>query len=221
MSSVATNAESSADGTQKGSFMRSRLGSLLAFMPLAVWTVMHLWNNLSAFQGAAAWQTAVTEHAHPLAQLFTSIIVLLPLVLHTIWGLNRLRTARVNVQNYTFFANLKYILQRLSAVGLMAFLGAHIWLAMLHPRLQEGHAEPFAEIAKEMHHHTPTLIVYSLGTLAVAYHLANGISTFAMGWGLVVSRRALKKLEVATYGIFVVLLAMSWASIYALWSAGR
>lgn len=190
-------------------------------MPLAVWTVLHLWNNLSAFQGASAWQTAVTEHAHPLAQLFTSVIVLLPLVLHTIWGINRLRTARVNVQKYSFFANLRYILQRLSAVGLMAFLGAHIWLAMLHPRLQEGHAEPFGEIAKEMHHHTPTLVVYLLGTLAVAYHLANGISTFAMGWGLVVSRRALKKLEAVTYAVFVLLLAMSWASIYALYAAGR
>ena len=34
-----------------------------------------------------------------------------------------------------------------------------------------------------MAHHTPTLVVYILGILAVSYHLANGIQTFAMGQG--------------------------------------
>lgn len=206
---------------ESGNFLRSRLGSLLAIMPLGVWTIVHLWNNLSAFQGASAWQSAVTEHSHPLAQLITSILVLLPLALHTIWGLSRIFTARANVQRYTFFANLKYIIQRLSAIGIVLFLGAHIWLAMLHPRLVEHHAEAFGDIAGQMHHHTPTLIVYILGTLGVSYHLANGVSTFAMGWGLVGTRRALKKLELATYALFIVLLGMSWATIYALYVAGR
>jgi succinate dehydrogenase / fumarate reductase, cytochrome b subunit len=204
----------------QASFYRSRLGSLLAIMPLAVWTVAHLWSNLSAFQGASAWQSAVTEHAHPLAHLITSILVLLPLAIHTVWGLTRIFSARANVQRYTFFANLKYILQRLSAIGLVLFLGAHIWLAMLHPRLIEGHAEAFADIAHEMHHHGPTIVVYLLGTLGVSYHLANGVSTFAMGWGLVASRRALKKLEFASYALFVAFLGMSWAAIYALYTAG-
>ena len=63
---------------------------------------------------------------------------------------------------------------------------------MLHPRLTTGRPEPFADIAHEMHHHVPTLVVYVLGTLGVAYHLANGLHTFAMGWGIVSSRRALK-----------------------------
>ena len=47
-----------------------------------------------------------------------------------------------------------------------------------------------------MHHHVPTLVVYVLGVLGIAYHLANGLQTFAMGWGIVTSRRALKKLDV-------------------------
>jgi succinate dehydrogenase / fumarate reductase, cytochrome b subunit len=189
-------------------------------MPLSIWTIAHIWSNLSAFQGASAWQSSVTEHAHPLAHLITSILVLLPLAIHTVWGMTRLASVRPNIQRYTFFANLKYILQRLSAVGLVLFLGAHIWLAMLHPRLVLGHAEAFSDISNQMHHHTPTLMVYLLGTTGVAYHLANGIATFAMGWGLVSSRRALRKLEFASYGIFAVLLLMSWAVIYALYTAG-
>jgi len=83
-----------------------------------------------------------------------------------------------------------------------------------------GHPEAFADIAREMRHHTPTLVVYVLGTLGVSYHLANGLHTFLMGWGFVSSRHALQKLEWLAYVTFAALLAMSWAAIYALWRAG-
>jgi succinate dehydrogenase / fumarate reductase, cytochrome b subunit len=205
---------------QSGSFIRTRLGSLLAVMPLGVWTVSHIWSNLAAFRGGEAWQESVTAHQHPIAFFATSAVVLAPLLLHTAWGLSRMFVTRPNIQRYSFFGNTRFLLQRASALGVMGFLGAHVWLAMLHPRLVEGHAEPFNDIASQMHHHTPTLAVYTLGTLGVAYHLANGLSTFAMGWGLVGSRRALQKLEYATYALFAVLLAASWAVLYALWAAG-
>jgi succinate dehydrogenase / fumarate reductase cytochrome b subunit len=70
-----------------------------------------------------------------------------------------------------------------------------------------------------MRFHTPTLVVYILGTLGVAYHLANGLQSFAMGWGLVASRRALRQLEWVAAIAFIVLLAMSWGAIYALYAA--
>jgi succinate dehydrogenase / fumarate reductase cytochrome b subunit len=204
-----------------GAFVRSRMGSLLAVVPLGVWTVNHLWNNLSAFKGAAAWQADVTEYAHPLAFFASSVIALLPLALHTVWGIGRLATTHPNLGRYRYFGNLKYALQRLSAIGLLLFLGAHLWLATIHPRLTTGRPEPFADIAHEMHHHLPTLVVYVLGVLGVAYHLANGLQTFSMGWGLVTSRRALGKLNVLVVFFFLALLAMGWGAVYALWDAGR
>jgi len=202
------------------SFLRARLASLLAVVPLGVWTVGHLWNNLSAFKGGAAWQTDVTEYGHPIAFFASSLVALLPLVLHTIWGVGRLVSVQPNVVKYKFFGNLKYTLQRLSAIGVLLFLGAHIWLAMLHPRITTGRPEPFADIAHEMHHHGPTLAVYLLGTLGVAYHLANGLQSFTMGWGIVTSQRALRKLDAAAVVLFAILLAMCWGVIYALWDAG-
>lgn len=206
---------------QSGSFIRSRLGSILAVLPLGVWTLNHLWDNLAAFSGAAAWEEAVTHHAHPLSQFVVSVLVLVPLLWHTVWGLWRMSTmAKPNIVNYTFFGNLRFWLQRASALGLLGFLGAHLWLAMLKPRLFGNGPEAFKDITHEMHHHGPTLVVYLLGTLAVSYHLANGLSTVSMGLGLVGTRRALKKVEYVTYGLFVVFLAVSWAAIYALWSAG-
>jgi succinate dehydrogenase / fumarate reductase, cytochrome b subunit len=202
-------------------FVRSRLGSFLAVIPLGVWTVNHLWNNLSAFKGAAAWQADVTEYSHPLAFFVSSAIALLPLGLHTVWGVFRLVSVRPNIGRYRYFSNVKYILQRLSAIGLLLFLGAHLWLATLRPRLTTGRPEPFSDISHEMHHHFPTLAVYLLGVLGVAYHLANGLHTFTMGWGIVTSRRALKKLDIGVIITFIVLLTMGWAAIYALWDAGK
>ena len=202
------------------SFLRARMGSLLAVVPLGVWTVSHLWNNLSAFKGAAAWQADVTEYRHPLAFFASGLVALLPLVLHMIWGIGRLLTDQPNNVKYRFFANFRYAVQRVSAIGVMFFLGAHIWLAMLRPRITTGRPEPFTDIAHEMHHHTPTLAVYLLGTLGVAYHLANGLHSFSMGWGIVVSRRALKRLDGGVIALFLVLLGMSWGAIYALWEAG-
>lgn len=209
-----------ARGAARSSFFQGRLASLLAIAPLGVWTTIHLWHNLAAFQGAEAWQAAVTEYPHPVAQALTGVMVLLPLAIHTVWGLSRLATSRPNNLAYRFYGNLKYLLQRLAAVGVLLFLGAHLWLAMIRPRLVEGRAEPFADIAQEMHFHTPTLVVYVLGTLGVAYHLADGAQSFCMGWGIVSSRRGLRRLEGVAIVLFLVLLAMSWAAVYALWAAG-
>ncbi len=202
------------------SFLRSRLGSLLAVLPLGVWTFMHVWNNLSAFGGGEAWEKSVTSYPHPFAQLVTSIVVLLPLVLHVGWGFGRLLTSRPNNVRYPFFGNLKYLLQRVSAVGILLFIGAHLWLAMIHPRFVEGHSEAFSDISHEMRTHMPTLVVYLLGTLGVSYHLGNGLGTFAMSWGLTSSKRGLRHANVIAWVSFVILLAMSWAVIYALYRSG-
>jgi succinate dehydrogenase / fumarate reductase cytochrome b subunit len=201
-------------------FLHARLGSALAILPLGAWTLVHLWHNLAAFGGPVAWEEAVTEYAHPFAQASVGVIVLLPLGIHTVWGLGRLWTSRPNNIAYRFYGNLKYLLQRIAAVGVLFFLGAHLWLAIIHPRLVLGHAEPFADIAHEMHFHRPTLVVYVLGTLGVSYHLANGALTFCMGWGIVSSRRALHRLEWLAIFLFVLLLTMSWGAIWALWAAG-
>ena len=221
MSEIKAQASATAEGPATARpLLWARLASLVSVLPLGVWTVNHLWDNLAAFQGPEAWQRAVTEHPHPIAHAGTLVIVFAPLLLHTVWGIQRLREGRPNLVRYDTFANLRYVLQRIAAGGVLFFIGAHVWLAMLRPRLLEGRAEPFEAISREMHHHGPTLVVYLLGTLGVAYHLANGLSSFAWQWGLVGSRGGLRRFDVFTWTTFAVLLFMSWAAIYALWKAG-
>lgn len=218
MSTSATQINASA-AKARASFFSDRLASILAFAPLGVWTTFHLYENLAAFQGSQAWEKSVTGSS-PLGVLLTSIIVLGPLAWHTFWGLGRIFKTKPNYPQYGYFANLKFIVQRLSALGLLAFIVAHVWMAFLKPRLIDGHPEQFAHIAHHMRFHAPTLIVYVLGVLAVAYHLANGLHTGLMSWGAVTSRRALQRAHGVGIAFFFVLLAMGYGSIFALWKAG-
>jgi succinate dehydrogenase / fumarate reductase, cytochrome b subunit len=217
---MSTHAATAAAVPQKTPLLQSRLGSLLAVVPLSIWVVNHLWDNLAAFTGAQAWQTAVTEYKHPVAQAFTFLLVMLPLLFHTGWGIVRLFSFKPNNLAYPYYGNAKYLLQRLAAIGVLFFLGAHLWLAFLQPRLIHGGAEPFALIAYEMRWHLPTLLVYTLGVLGTAYHLANGLQGFAMGWGLLASERSMRRFESWSIGIFLVLLAMGWGALFALYRAG-
>ncbi|HYI00366.1 succinate dehydrogenase [Hyalangium sp.] len=206
---------------QKTPLLQSRLGSFLAVVPLSIWVINHLWDNLAAFSGGAAWQSSVTTYAHPFSQALAFLVSLVPLIFHTGWGLVRLLSFRPNNLAYNNYGNLKYLLQRLSALGALAFLGAHIWKAFLAPRLLNGAPEAFDDIAREMRFHGPTLVVYLLGTLATAFHLANGLQGFGMAWGIFSSERSMRRFEPVVIILFLVLLAMAWGSLYALYQAGE
>ncbi|HYO58581.1 succinate dehydrogenase [Archangium sp.] len=217
---MSTQAAAATAIPQKTPLLQSRLGSFLAVVPLSIWVVNHLWDNLAAFSGGTAWQTAVTQYTHPYAQALTFIIVMLPLLFHTGWGLVRILSFKPNNLAYPYYSNLKYIVQRVAGLALIGFLGAHIWLAFLQPRLVYGGAEPFAAIAYEMRWHAPTIIVYTLGVLGTAYHLANGLQGFAMGWGLLASERSMRRFEPWSIVIFLVLLGMGWGVLFAMYKAG-
>ena len=201
-------------------FMLARLGSLFAFLPVGVWTLVHLWNQLAAYSSPEEWQQAVTNHSSPASEALVFALVLGPLLWHTVWGIIRMVRSRPNVR-IGWFSNLRYIVQRLSAIGLLLFLGAHLYLAWFEPRFIRGHPEVFADISREIRFHTPTLVVYVLGVLAIAYHLANGLWSFlSMGWGVTVSKSGIAWMERIALLFFFVLLAIGWAAIYGLYAGG-
>ncbi len=210
-------------GTRTGtssSLFWTRLGSFLAIFPLGIWTFLHLWNNLAAFDNGPAWEQAVTGYKHPVSMLGGFIVSLVPLILHSIWGVQRMFSFKPNITRYSNFDNLKYILQRLTALGAFFFLGAHMWLAFIRPRVLLGHPEAFSDMAGQMRWHLPTLAVYLIGTLGVSYHLANGLSSFAWTWGLSSGRRSFRRFDIIAIVLFLVLTAMAWSAIFALYKAG-
>jgi|ERR1041384_5343896 succinate dehydrogenase / fumarate reductase cytochrome b subunit len=202
-------------------FILSRLGSLFAIAPLGVWVLAHLWNQLAAYRSPAAWQESVEGHVNGATTVLVFVVVLGPLLWHTVWGIARMLRSRPAVSN-TGFSNIRYVVQRLSAIGLLGFLAAHLYLAWFEPRFLHGRPEPFSEIAREMRFHGPTLIVYVLGVLAIAYHLANGLWSFlTMGWGVTVSKSGIAWMERVALLFFFVLLIIGWAAVYGLYAGGE
>ena len=205
-----------------------RLGSALALAPLGVWTVWHLWENLYVWAGRDAWAEHVTAVQYTqdapryvgnaASSWLVSLVVLGPLVIHTVWGLRRVRMTKPN--GYKFFGNAKYLLQRASALGLMGFLAAHIFLARIKPALRAdgtGH-EDFCDLAGHMRHHPPTLTVYTLGVIGMAYHLANGVYTAAFINGLAASPKASKQMQVASLALFALLLVFGLGSVIGMYT---
>lgn len=202
----------------KGSALGSRLGSVLALAPLGVWTTWHLWENLSAWDGADTWQATVSQPGNTGTNTLVSVMVFAPLLIHTAWGFTRLKMTKPN--GYKFFGNFKYLMQRLSALGLLGFLVAHVYLARIKPLTHEPGYETFEDLAAHMRHHPPTLIVYVLGVLGVAYHLANGVYTASFIYGLAASPRARRVMQVVSLAFFAFLLAVGWGAVAGLFQGG-
>jgi len=202
-------------------FILARLGSLLAVAPLGVWVLMHLWHQLAAWRSPEAWQEAVEGHVNGATTALVFVVVLGPLLWHTIWGAARMFRSRPDVR-LGWFSNVRYVLQRLSAIGLLFFLGAHLWLAWIEPRFVNGSPESFEDISRHMRFHAPTLVVYLLGVLAIAYHLANGLWSFlTMGWGATVSKSGIAWMERVSLVLFFLLLIVGWFAVYALYAGGE
>jgi succinate dehydrogenase / fumarate reductase cytochrome b subunit len=120
-----------------------------------------------------------------------------------------------------YFGNLRWWLQRITAIGLFFFIIAHLYLAKFQPLIATGHAETFESMAAHMGHHPPTLFVYIFGIAAIAYHLGNGLWNFSFSFGLLTSQRGLKWGAWVSALAVVALLIIGWLAVFALWQAGQ
>src|SRR4051794_33487685 len=111
---------------------RKQLLTLFGIVPLGVYVFLHLWTNLYSLAGAKAFNDAVERSRANPAFLFLEVFGLgVPLLAHTVIGFAEIRRGRPNNVRYGFLDNLRYLLQRVSAIGLALFLGAHIYKARL------------------------------------------------------------------------------------------
>ncbi len=187
--------------------------SLLGIAPLSIYVLAHLWTNMYSLAGADAFNARVAESRQSPAFLFLEIFGLgAPIAVHAFIGLQLIFRMRPNNGAYRNLPNLKYLLQRLSGLGILLFLGAHVIKARILPAT-EGHTESWSGMHEALSEPL-TFSVYALGLLGVSFHLANGLWTAAMTWGVTVSPEAQRRTGVLSILFFLVLLGMSAASLY-------
>jgi succinate dehydrogenase / fumarate reductase cytochrome b subunit len=189
--------------------------SLFGVVPLSVYVVLHLWTNLYALAGADAFNTRLVETRQSPTFLFLEVVGLgFPIVFHAWIGIKAVLQMRPNNVAYGRLTNWKYLLQRISAVGILLFLGAHVIKARIMPAMASpGGHEDWAGMHNALSEPL-TFTVYALGLLGVAYHLANGLWLASLTWGIAVSPRAQRKMEAVTISFFVLLVIMSGLALY-------
>ena len=195
-------------------FILKRLHTFTGVLPLGAFLTEHLWTNVHALQGPAAYNSEATFlESLPGLILIEILVIWLPLLYHAVYGVAVLRLSHPNVRRYNYLRNWLFTLQRFTGVIALIFIAWHFWEFRLQSYFY-GKSLLFAQVAQDLHN--PWMdAFYAIGVLSVVYHFANGLWSFGVDWGLLVGRRAQAQFTWVSVALFVVLSTMGLGALYA------
>lgn len=180
-------------------FLIRRLHSLSGLIPVGVFLFMHLFTNstiLAPGEPGAEFQRSV-DRIHALGPLLIPVEIVgifIPLAFHTVIGFLIIFTAQPNARYYRYGGNIRYTLQRSTGVIAFFFIFYHVW--QMH-----WLGKPFGGAKFDPHDAADTAAatiqaawwiapIYVIGILASVFHLANGIWTSLITWGITIRPRS-------------------------------
>jgi succinate dehydrogenase / fumarate reductase, cytochrome b subunit len=203
-------------------FLLRRLHSLTGLVPVGAYMIVHLLVNSTILTGATVFQKNVYQ-IHSLEDALVFIewtFIFLPILFHAILGVVIIYGGLPNVSSYPTSANFRYTLQR--ATGMIAFVFIVWHVFHMHGWFHfewwiENVAKPLNGANFRAYNAASTLSLamsspliqaaYAIGILACVFHLANGIWTMGITWGVWTSPAAQSR-ALAGCGFFGVLLAI-------------
>jgi succinate dehydrogenase / fumarate reductase, cytochrome b subunit len=203
-------------------FLIFRLFSLAGLIPIGAYVVMHLAVNASVLAGPAMYQKQV-DQIHALGPTMVFILewafIFIPIGFHALVGFWIIGGGLPNVGSYPYGSNVRYTLQRATGIFVAGFILFHLWqMHHLGKAIGGGHFDPEHAASSAAIVLDPLLmkIIYTAGTLCAVYHLANGIWTFGITWGIWTSEGAQRRAGFlcAAVGILVAVLGMG--SLYGM-----
>ena len=210
-------------------FLIRRLHSLSGLIPVGAYMVIHLLTNASINNGPATFQLAVYQ-IHSLGAVLPVVewvFIFIPILFHAIIGVVIIRGGLPNSSAYPLPKNIRYTLQR--ATGMIAFLfivwhvfhmhgwiHAEAWEKNVAQPLLGAQFKPFSAAstaAAAMQQSILIPILYGIGVLACVYHLANGIWTMGITWGVWTSPAAQKRADKVCIGFGVLVAVVGLSAI--------
>jgi succinate dehydrogenase / fumarate reductase cytochrome b subunit len=193
-------------------FILRKLHQLTGIVPLGIFFLVHMYTNSTAMSGARVFNEHVQDIHNIPYLLFVEVFgIFLPLLFHSIYGIIISAEARPNAGHYLYARNWFYLVQRISGVFLFFFLTFHIlnfrfgMIPGLNMTPVAGHAGIAFNIVKNEFQNDLIFLLYVLGVLATAWHLAYGVWLFAVDWGIVIGEKAQKVALYACIGLAVFL----------------
>lgn len=197
----------------RNNFLLRRIHSLLGLIPVGAYMVVHLITNASVVAGANVYQKNVDAiHAlGPALFLVEWVFIFLPLLFHMLLGFVFIWQAQPNNTDYPFAANARYTLQRVTGIIAAVFIVFHV--LTLHNmglgQFDPHHATSSAAIA--LQRATWIQLLYAIGILASVFHLANGIWTMGITWGVWLTPAAQNRATwiCAAFGVVVAVIGLT------------
>lgn len=216
---------------ERNEFAIRRLHSLTGIVPLGAYMVVHLVTNASLMNGVETFQRAVFG-IHSLGALLPMVewvLILLPLLFHGLLGVWIVKTGKSNTRHYTYANNRRYSWQRWTGLIALVFLLTHVlhlhgwfhfepWLALIG-RAGLGGFRPYNAASTLMMQMDGYVwpAFYLVGVLACVFHLANGLWTAGITWGLWISPQGqARATKVCTaFGILLAVVGVTawWAAV--------
>src|SRR5262245_56101083 len=173
-------------------------------IPVGAYMVIHLLTNASVLQSSVLFQKLVYQiHGLPMLLAIEWVFIFIPILFHAIIGVLIIRGSLPNSGTYKYGSNLRYTLQRATGMIAFAFILFHVfhmhgwfhfkpWVTgVVEPlgggqfdwtRAASSTATALSSVAYQ--------IFYVIGVLSCVFHLANGIWTFGITWGIWVTPAA-------------------------------
>ena len=213
-------------------FVIRRLHSLTGLMPIGGYLCFHLATNAAVLDGLETYQRRA-DQIHVIGPttllLLEWSLIFLPILFHGLIGLVIVSRGKRNLGSYPYVDNWRYTLQRASGVIALGFIIWHVfhihgwfhfdwWTEHIVGPLDGAKFDPedVATAPAAIQASTAVLVAYAVGVLACVYHLANGLWTMGITWGLWTSPGAQRWANVPCAGVGVVLAVMGLAALVAM-----
>ncbi|MCA9100911.1 MAG: succinate dehydrogenase cytochrome b558 subunit [Pirellulales bacterium] len=181
-------------------FLIRRLHSLSGLIPVGAYMCVHLLVNATILDSASTFQSQVNR-IHSLGKLLPVVewtFIFIPILFHAIVGVVIVRSGLPNSGNYPYAKNIRYTLQRVTGMIAFVFILWHVlhmhWMGgpLGGGQFNPHHAASSAGTALSQ---SSVLIplAYAVGILSCVYHLANGLWTMGITWGVWTSAAAQRR----------------------------
>lgn len=222
-------------------FLLRRLHSLTGVVPIGAFLAFHLLTNASivwglldsrkeAFghAGVATFQHEVDFiHSLPFLLILEVFGLWLPIAFHSILGVYYATTGKSNTSHYGYQANWRYTLQRVSGYVGVLFVFYHVatlrwgWTFLVPGGTKWSGEAAASTMAMVLQGGDAGLtgagvavsIGYMLGVSLLVFHLANGLWTAAITWGLTISATAQRRWGYVCTMIGAGLMLLAWSAV--------
>ncbi len=179
-------------------FLVRRIHSLLGIVPIGVFLCIHLSLNATILAGPRAFQFAV-DRIHTLAGMgilkFVEVaFIFIPIAFHALVGIIIWLSSKPNLVAYRYCGNARYTFQRWTGILALLFIVGHLyhvhWLGAAFAggaQFDPHNAAATAVAAMSGWWYGP---VYAIGILCAVFHLANGIWTALITWGITIGPKS-------------------------------